>query len=96
MAAPDGTPLCVSDVEPGSTSDITIARIHTLPALYKASADGPHGLPLALRSRPAGGEGQSDRPCRAAPRKYPTQPSPGRHRPAPSGGRSRVSRGGCR
>ena len=40
LAAPDGTPLWVSDVEPGSTPDITAARIHVLPALYKAAADG--------------------------------------------------------
>ncbi|MFF5480959.1 hypothetical protein ACFY5C_27015 [Streptomyces sp. NPDC012935] len=36
----DGTSLRVSDVEPGSTPDITAARIHALPALYKAAADG--------------------------------------------------------
>jgi hypothetical protein len=40
LAAPDGTPLWVSDVEPGSTPDITAARTHVLPALYKAAADG--------------------------------------------------------
>jgi hypothetical protein len=40
LAAPDGTPLWVSDVEPGSTHDLTAARIHALPALYKAAADG--------------------------------------------------------
>jgi len=40
LAAPDGTPSWVSDVEPGSTPDITAARIHVLPALYKAAADG--------------------------------------------------------
>ncbi|MFI6730209.1 IS5/IS1182 family transposase [Streptomyces sp. R-74717] len=40
LAAPDGTPLWVSDVEPCSTPDITAARIHALPALYKAAADG--------------------------------------------------------
>ncbi|WP_326806337.1 IS5/IS1182 family transposase [Streptomyces sp. NBC_01788] len=40
LAAPDGTPLWVSDVEPGSTPDVTAARIHALPALYKAAADG--------------------------------------------------------
>ncbi|MEU2596704.1 transposase family protein [Streptomyces hirsutus] len=40
LAAPDGTPLWVSDVEPGSVPDITAARIHALPALYKAAADG--------------------------------------------------------
>lgn len=40
LAAPDGTPLWVSEVEPGSTPDITAARLHVLPALYKAAADG--------------------------------------------------------
>nr|WP_233273741.1 transposase family protein [Streptomyces broussonetiae] len=40
MSAPDGTPLWVSDVEPGSTPDITSVRIHVLPAPYKAAADG--------------------------------------------------------
>ncbi|MFC8722810.1 transposase family protein [Kitasatospora sp. NPDC057198] len=30
----------VSDVEPGSVPDITAARIHALPALYRAAADG--------------------------------------------------------
>ncbi|WP_405648511.1 transposase family protein [Streptomyces uncialis] len=40
LSAPDGTPLWVSDAEPGSTPDITAARRHVLPALYKAAADG--------------------------------------------------------
>lgn len=40
LAAPDGTPFWVSDVEPGSTPDITAARIHALPALYKAAVAG--------------------------------------------------------
>lgn len=40
LAAPDGTPLWVSDVVPGSIPDITAAREHVLPALYKAAADG--------------------------------------------------------
>jgi hypothetical protein len=40
LAAPDGTPLWVSDAEPGSTNDIVAAREHCLPALYKAAADG--------------------------------------------------------
>lgn len=40
LAAPDGTPLWVSDTEPGSTPDITAARLHAFPALYKAAADG--------------------------------------------------------
>ncbi len=40
LSAPDGTPLWVSDVEPGSTPGIAAARIHALPALYKAATDG--------------------------------------------------------
>ncbi|MER5369470.1 transposase family protein [Streptomyces sp. NPDC002722] len=40
LAAPDGTPLWISHVEPGSTPDITAARIHALPALHKAAAEG--------------------------------------------------------
>jgi hypothetical protein len=42
VLAPDGFPLWVSDVEPGSVHDITAARLHALPALYRAAA---HGLP---------------------------------------------------
>jgi hypothetical protein len=42
VTAPDGFPLWVSDVEPGSVHDITAARLHALPALYLAAA---HGLP---------------------------------------------------
>ena len=42
VLAPDGFPLWVSPVEPGSVHDITAARIHVLPALYRAAA---HGLP---------------------------------------------------
>lgn len=40
LAAPDGSPLWVSDVEPGSTHDLTAARHHALPALYPAAAAG--------------------------------------------------------
>ena len=40
LSAPDGTPLWVSDAGPGSVPDITAARAHCLPALYKAAADG--------------------------------------------------------
>ena len=35
-----GSPLWVSEVEPGSVHDITAARIHALPALYQAAAAG--------------------------------------------------------
>ena len=38
--APDGFPLWVSEVEPGSVHDITAARLHALPALYPAAAAG--------------------------------------------------------
>ena len=40
VTAPDGFPLWVSEVEPGSVHDITAARAHALPALYHASAAG--------------------------------------------------------
>jgi hypothetical protein len=35
---PDGFPLWVSEMEPGSVHDITAARRHALPALYRAAA----------------------------------------------------------
>src|SRR5206468_10303138 len=35
---PDGFPLWTSDVEPGSVHDITAARVHALPGLYRAAA----------------------------------------------------------
>ena len=38
VLAPDGFPLWVSPVEPGSVHDITAARIHALPALCQAAA----------------------------------------------------------
>jgi hypothetical protein len=38
VLAPDGFPLWVSPVEPGSVHDITAACIHALPALYRAAA----------------------------------------------------------
>jgi len=41
VLAPDGFPLWVSPVEPGSVYDITAARTHALPALYHAAADLP-------------------------------------------------------
>jgi hypothetical protein len=40
VIAPDGFPLWVSEVEPGSVHDITAARAHALPALYPAAAAG--------------------------------------------------------
>jgi hypothetical protein len=42
VTAPDGFPLWVSPVEPGSVHDITAARLHALPTLYQAAlADLP-------------------------------------------------------
>uniref|UniRef100_UPI0037C8321C transposase family protein n=1 Tax=Lysinibacillus fusiformis TaxID=28031 RepID=UPI0037C8321C len=43
LFAPDGMPLWVSDVEPGSVHDLVAARTHVLPALYPACA---RGLPI--------------------------------------------------
>ena len=40
LADPGGFPVWSSEVEPGSTHDITAARAHCLGALYKAAADG--------------------------------------------------------
>jgi DDE superfamily endonuclease len=40
VTAPGGFPLWVSTVEPGSVHDITAARAHALPALYRAAATG--------------------------------------------------------
>jgi hypothetical protein len=40
VLAPDGFPLWVSPVEPGSAHDLTAARAHALPALYQAAAAG--------------------------------------------------------
>jgi hypothetical protein len=40
LFTPDGFPLWVSHVEPGSVHDLTAAREHVLGALYKAAADG--------------------------------------------------------
>jgi DDE superfamily endonuclease len=40
VLAPGGFPLWVSDAEPGSVHDLTAARVHVLPALYRAAAAG--------------------------------------------------------
>lgn len=39
LTGPDGEPLWTSPAEPGSTHDISAARTHALPALYKAAAN---------------------------------------------------------
>ena len=68
VTAPDGLPLWVSDVEPGSVHDITAARIHALPALYQAAATGlpaladtgydsaSLGILIPVKQTPGGGE----------------------------------------
>jgi DDE superfamily endonuclease len=64
--APDGFPLWVSDAEPGSVHDITAARLHALPGLYRAAAadlptladPGYHGAGIGVHipvKQPAGG-----------------------------------------
>jgi DDE superfamily endonuclease len=40
VIAPNGFPLWVSEAEPGSVHDITAARLHALPGLYRAAATG--------------------------------------------------------
>ncbi|MFG1616170.1 transposase family protein [Nonomuraea wenchangensis] len=40
LSAPDGLPLWISEVEPGSVHDLTAARAHVLGALYAAAAAG--------------------------------------------------------
>ena len=40
VLAPGGFPLWVSPAGPGSVHDLTAARIHALPALYRAAATG--------------------------------------------------------
>lgn len=51
---PAGLPIWVSDVEPGSTRDLTAARAHVLGALYAAAARGLPTLadPGYVRGRP--------------------------------------------
>ncbi|MFE7394236.1 transposase family protein [Streptomyces sp. NPDC057582] len=51
LSAPDGTPLWVSDAEPGSTPDITAARIHALPPCTKPQT----------KQRPPGHAGRTPR-----------------------------------
>lgn len=40
LSAPDGLPLWIADVEPGSVHDLSAARAHVLGALYAAAAGG--------------------------------------------------------
>jgi hypothetical protein len=66
VIAPDGLPLWVSQAEPGSVHDLTAARAHALPALYRAAATGLPtladpgyegagiGILIPVRQRPGG------------------------------------------
>lgn len=73
LAAPDGTPLWISHVEPGSTPDITAARIHALPAALQGGGRGPahpgrQGLPRCEHRHPHPGrrpKGKSERALHA-------------------------------
>jgi len=40
VARPDGFPIWISAAEPGSVHDITAARVHAFPALYRAASPG--------------------------------------------------------
>jgi DDE superfamily endonuclease len=70
VLAPDGFPLWVSDVEPGSVHDITAARARALPALYPAAAAGlpaladsgyqGAGIGILIPVKPPAGRGELD------------------------------------
>ena len=51
LVDPTGFPMWSSEVEPGSTHDITAARAHCLGALYRAAADGVPTLTDKARLR---------------------------------------------
>ena len=44
VARPDGFPVWISPAEPGSVHDITAARVHAFPALYRAASLGMPAL----------------------------------------------------
>ena len=79
VSAPDGFPLWISDAEPGSVHDITAARIHALPALYRAAAaESAHAGRSGLRRR----RHRHSHPRQAATRRPGTRyryPHPQRH-----------------
>ena len=65
VLAPDGFPLWVSEVEPGSVHDLTAARAHALPASTRPPRSACRRLPTpATRRRPS-----HSHPGQAAPRR---------------------------
>jgi hypothetical protein len=97
---PDGLPLRVSDAEPGSVHDITAARAHALPALYRAAAAGLPTLAdpgyeragtgiLIPAKQPAGGQ-QLDAGTRTRNAIQRSPRCPGERRLAPLTGRWRT------
>jgi len=86
LTGPTGYPEWVSDVEPGSTHDITAARAHALPALYPAAV---RGLPT-LTDKGYVGAGIGIHVPVQGPQPPRRQPDPQRpDQRAPSAGRAR-------
>src|SRR5512135_3511213 len=74
LAAPNGTPLWISAVEPGAVYDMAAARTHALPALYWAASQlhlPPWPTPATTAPEPASTPRSPNPP--AAP---PTPPTP--------------------
>jgi DDE superfamily endonuclease len=84
VLAPDGFPLWISQAEPDSVHDLTAARTHALPALYRAAASRPAhpGRPRLRRRR-----NRHPHPRQTAHRRAGTRhqcPHPQRHPPIPA------------
>jgi hypothetical protein len=74
---PDGLPLWTGPAEPGSVHDITAARLHALPALYRAAA---LGMPCLADSGYEGGIGVLTRSkSPPATRNWTSAPAPATH-----------------
>lgn len=77
LAAPNGTPLWISAVEPGAVHDMAAARTHALPALYWAASQlylptladaGYHGAGAGVHTpatKPAGRPSHAPTPTTA-------------------------------
>jgi hypothetical protein len=73
VIAPSGFPLWVSEVEPGSVHDITAARLHALPGLYRAAAADLPSLAIPATTAPAWASSSrsSSHPAHGTRRQYP-------------------------